>query len=528
MSIRLRFTFLYNVILAITLAIFGFSLYSIQATSTLEALKKEIIRSSDTLGKSVLHTVTDKNPVQNTTDAGNPPVNSDESIAPSIPESAGGVVPPPASQNLENSPPPSRPGNPQTQSDYPPPKPFTSFTSDQAFQYLPEREIVRVLDPDGNLIASPYGRKEDALPFNPSTQAELSSGIEFWEEGTVRSQMMLIYNRPIINNGEVQYILQVARPLSERNHSLDLLRNTLILASLCTLVAAFGIGWLFSGITLQPIKRITRTAHTIGEERDFSKRVEYSGPRDEVGLLAETFNSMLSHLQDAYQQVAHSLSQQRDFMADVSHELRTPLTTLRGNLGLLGRIPALPEDEQKDIVNDMVLESDRMIRLVNELLSLAHADTGRKISKERILIAPLIEDCCRQIQNLDEEHKISWKCPKRSAILGDRDAFRQILLILLDNSMKYSSGIIRIEVEQSTEKIRIIVADSGQGIPEEKIPHVFDRFYRVDEESSSKGFGLGLPIARSLVESMQGCIEIQSEPGKGCKVTIDFPAVTGS
>ncbi len=94
--------------------------------------------------------------------------------------------------------------------------------------------------------------------------------------------------------------------------------------------------------------------------------------------------------------------------------------------------------------------------------------------------------------------------------------------------MKYSSGIIRIDVEQSTEKIRIIVADSGQGIPEEKIPHVFDRFYRVDEESSSKGFGLGLPIARSLVESMQGYIEIQSEPGKGCKVTIDFPAITGS
>src|SRR5512133_1975773 len=403
MSIRLRFTLLYNAILAVTLTVFGFSLYSIQANSTLDAIKKELIRSSETLGLSVLRTTTATSDTSNLQNNPAPQNN-------------------PAGQNGQASPKPP--------SNFPPPKPFSSFTTDQAFQFLPEREIVRVLDADGNLIASPYGRKEDALLLSEEALKNLSETKSWWETGLVQNQQMLIYDRAIVSGGDVHYILQVARPLTERNHSLQLLRNTLFLASLLTLVVASGIGWLFSGITLLPIKRITQTARTIGTERDFSKRVDYHGPQDEVGQLASTINSMLSRLQDAYQQVAHSLSQQRGFVADVSHELRTPLTTLRGNLGLLVRNPPIPAEEQKDIINDMVLESDRMIRLVNELLRLAHADAGRSLKKEQFSMAPIVEDCCRQIQLLEETRNITWVCPPELTICGDKDACRQVLLIL--------------------------------------------------------------------------------------------------
>jgi two-component system, OmpR family, sensor kinase len=332
----------------------------------------------------------------------------------------------------------------------------------------------------------------------------------------------LIYDRAIVSGGEVHYILQVARPLTERNHSLQLLSNTLVLASLLTLVVAFGIGWLFSGITLLPINRITQTTKTIGEERNFSKRVEYHGPQDEVGQLASTINSMLSRLQDAYQQVAHSLSQQRDFVADVSHELRTPLTTLRGNLGLLVRNPPIPAEEQKDIINDMVLESDRMIRLVNELLRLAHADAGRSLKQEQFSMTPIVEDCCRQIQSLDETRKISWVCPPELTICADKDAFRQVLLILLDNAMKHSTGKIEITVLPQKERVQVFVKDFGQGISQNKLERVFDRFYRADEETQANGFGLGLPIARSLVEGMGGSIRIDSQIGNGCTITLEF------
>src|SRR5262249_5357174 len=134
------------------------------------------------------------------------------------------------------------------------------------------------------------------------------------------------------------------------------------------------------------------TAQTIGDERDFTRRVLYTGPPDEVGQLASTFNSMLSRLEDAFQKVEHSLQMQRDFVADVSHELRTPLTTLRGNLGLLRR--DLPPEEQADILSDMVAESDRLIRLVNDLLTLARADTGRSLAKETVKVAEVVEETC--------------------------------------------------------------------------------------------------------------------------------------
>ena len=537
MSIRLRFTLLYNAILAVTLAIFGFTLYSIQANSTLDAIKKELVRSSDTLGLSVLRTITNSEnkpyPPEITSNPGNTGETQNPQSGeskPAIPSDPGSDNPQPGSRdpaqadtsNGQNGPGSVTPGGDNHPSNFPPPKPFSTFSTESEFLYLPEREIVRVLDSDGNLVASPYGRREDALPLSDDALSNLTATKGWFETGDVQSQQMLIYDRAIISNGEITYILQVARPLTERNHSLESLRNTLLLASLFTLLAAFGIGWVLSGVTLQPIQRITRTARMIGEKQDFSRRVDYSGPHDEVGELAATTNSMLTHLENAYQKVASSLSQQREFVADVSHELRTPLTTLRGNLGLLVRKPGLPEVEQNDIINDMVMESDRMIRLVNELLRLAHAEAGRSAKKEHIEVAPIIDDCCRQIQTLDQTRNITWSSRADVRILGDPDAFRQVLLILLDNAIKHSSGDVKVFAEKDQLITRVTVEDHGEGIPEEKITRVFDRFYRADEGSSGNGFGLGLPIARSIVEAMDGTIHIESRVGDGCRVIMEF------
>lgn len=537
MSIRLRFTLLYNAILALTLAIFGFSLYSIQANSTLEAIKKELIRSSDTLGVSVLRTITNSKNIPEpldtpSTSGNNGPVRNTQTgvYDPAAPSDAenGNLQPGPrdtsdaGTPNGQNEPGKSTPGGDNPPSNFPPPRPFSTFSTETEFQYLPEREIVRVLDADGNLVASPYGRREDALPLSDEALSQLTANNGWFETGEVQNQLMLIYDRAIISNGEITYILQVARPLTERNHSLDSLRNTLLLASLLTLLVAIGIGWVLSGVTLHPIQRITKTARLIGEKQDFSRRVEYTGPHDEVGELAATTNNMLSHLEGAYQKVASSLTQQREFVADVSHELRTPLTTLRGNLGLLVREPPLPDDEQKDIINDMVMESDRMIRLVNELLRLAHAEAGRALKKEHISIAPLIDDCCRHIQQLDQKRNITWSCRPDVSLSGDPDAFKQVLLILLDNAIKHSTGDVNVSAVSGQNLTRVIVEDTGEGIPEEKLDRVFDRFYKAEEGSSGNGFGLGLPIARSLVEALDGSIHIESRVGDGCRVIMEF------
>jgi len=474
MSIRLRFTLLYNIILAITLLIFGVALYSIQASTIHNAIKKDLLSSSQRIESSLLRA------------------------------SPLGFMPP----GIGSSQPP-------------PPVPFQHFSDEHDLQRLPEREIVRILDSSGNLLVSPLGLEEEALPLSKQGLDALQNGRDWWETANYNNEPILIYSRPISLDAHNNYILQIARPLTESQRSLAALSRTLLIASLVTLLIAFGIGWALAGVTLRPIQLITQTAQRIGSERDLTRRVTYAGPPDEIGQLADTFNSMLHQIEQAYQQVAESLSQQRKFVADVSHELRTPLTTLRGNLGLLRRTPPIPPAEQNDILNDMVEESDRLIRLVNNLLVLARADAQRTLLRAPLAILPVLQDVCRQAQTLAPHRTIKLTSPDLT-ILGDRDAFKQILLILLDNALKYTQGDIHIHAHPAENHVEIKIQDQGPGIPAEKLPHIFDRFYRAEQDTAVSGFGLGLPIAKALVEGQGGSIQLDSQPGQGSCITLHF------
>ncbi len=476
MSIRLRFTLLYTFILALTLTVFGVTLYAIQAQSTLDSLKQDLQMGANKTAEAALR--------------------SDSPAQRPAPPPDGGPKPPVSFDEFSG-------GNPQA---------------------FPEREIARILDFNGNLVASPFGREADELPLSAEGLQTLQSGSDWWQIETVSDEEMLIYSRPVIVDNEVEYIVQMARPLTERNRTLQSLTTTLLSAGSLITLTAFGIGWMFSGVTFAPIHRITQTAQKIGDERDFSRRVEYTGPQDEVGQLASTFNAMLTRLQDSFQKVEHSLEMQRDFVADVSHELRTPLTTLRGNLGLLRRKPL--DEEQTDILNDMVDESDRLIRLVNDLLQLARADAGRNLARESVDVSALLEETIRQARQLDSQRGIRLESASNLKVMGDRDAIKQVLLIALDNALKHSSGDINVTAEQNGSRVEIRVQDFGEGIPSDKLEHVFERFYRGEESASSPGSGLGLSIAKSLVEGMQGFIDIQSEPGKGSVMIIHFQIAT--
>ncbi|MFT3895538.1 MAG: ATP-binding protein [Anaerolineales bacterium] len=472
MSIRLRFTLLYTLILAVTLTFFGVALYTIQAQDTLRSLRQDLNLGANKLAEAALRTD-------------------------------------------------SRPQPPDGQEPHGP-IPFDQFSSDQTFQQFQEREISRILDTNGKLVSSPFGRQDDVLPLSAEGLKTVQSQKDWYETADVSGDEMLIYSRPVIVDGKVVYIVQVARPLTERNRTLQSLATTFIIAGLVVVMVAFGIGWALSGITLQPIHRITQTAQKIGDERDFTQRVTYTGPPDEVGQLASTFNSMLTRLQDAFQKVEHSLQMQRDFVADVSHELRTPLTTLRGNLGLLRRTPPMPKEEQSDILNDMVDESDRLIRLVNDLLSLARADAGRNLAKELLDVSGILEELCRQARQLDLNRNIQLDAIQDLKMLGDKDALKQILLIAVDNALKHSTGDVNISAKRLGKQVEIRVQDFGDGMSPEKLEHVFDRFYRGEDVSTVPGFGLGLSIAKSLTERMGGEIKMDSEVGKGTTVIVKF------
>ncbi len=482
MSIRLRLTVMYSAILALTLLLFGGALYIIQARYTLNALKSDLLRTGEGLGAAVLFRFT------------HPPREERQVL-------------------------------PLQREDAPPPVTFEVFSPEPAFQQLREREIVRVLSAQGALVASPFGVQQDALPLSAEGLQALQALRDWWEIGPGEEGRLLIYSRPVVSDGALVGIVQVARPLAERDRSLAGLGTTLIIAGVITTLAAFGAGWALSGLTLRPIERITQTAQAIGRESDFTRRVDYQGPNDEVGQLATTFNSMLERLQEAYQQVNVALKQQRDFVADVSHELRTPLTTVRGNLALLRRDPPLPAEEQADILADAVEESERLIRLVNGLLVLARADAGQSLRREAVALPTLAAEACRQARRLAPQRELTARLPQDVAVLGDRDALKQVLWILLDNALKYTHGAVDVVVEEAHAGwVELRVQDSGPGLPPAALEHIFDRFYRGDQAQGEAGFGLGLSIARALVEAMGGTICMESDVERGSTVFVRLQA----
>jgi len=382
---------------------------------------------------------------------------------------------------------------------------------------------VQLISLEGQVINRSENLEEVDLPLSDAGWQAVRTGESWAETASVEGERLLIYSTPVVVEGQVTGVVQVARSFADQYQYLGTMRRNLLIGSGAATIIAFGAGWVLSGAVLRPVNRITHTARAIGAERDFGRRVDHTGPNDEIGQLATTFNRMLTQLQAAYQQVERSLQQQRQFVADVSHELRTPLTTIRGNLALLRREPAVGAEEETDILEDMAGESDRLIRLVNDLLALAHAESGRQLQSETVWVKPLVEDVCRQARLLDPERTITCTDMVDVAVAGDRDAFKQVLLILMDNALKHTGGAVAVLTAVLDERATIGIRDSGPGIDPEVLPYVFERFYRGDEARSRPGIGLGLPIARALVEAQNGTISIESQVARGSIITVTLP-----
>lgn len=385
--------------------------------------------------------------------------------------------------------------------------------------------FVQTRTPSGDIIDRTRNLNEFVLPLNADGLRSVQSGEDIVAEMTTEAGRLLVYTRGILSDGDLIAIVQVARSLADHDQALATLRRTLILGLSAITLAAFGIGWLLAGTVLRPINRIAQTARDIGTSRDFSRRVHYIGPPDELGHLTSTFNTMLGELQEAFSQEERALRAQRRFSADASHELRTPLTTVRGNIELLLREPPISESDRVEVITDIMAESERLIRLINGLLVLERTDAEWPVESEDIEIRPVIEEVVRQAQRIDPERVITIDGVQDARIAGNRDAFKQILLILIDNALKYSPADGPIEVSAALERsrVRIRVRDFGPGIDPAFLPHIFERFYRGESVRSGEGTGLGLAIARALVESQRGEIAVESQLGRGAVFIVSLP-----
>jgi len=364
------------------------------------------------------------------------------------------------------------------------------------------------------------------LPLSDAGLAAVQGGAKWFETVIVQDEPLLVYSQRFNRTDSTTGIVQTAFPVGQPRQYLATLRLMLLGGSTLAIVAALALGWALAGAALYPIHRITQTAQAIGAERNFGRRVAHHGPKDEVGQLALTFNAMLAELESGYRQIEEALSSQRRFVADASHELRTPLTTVRGNIELLGRTPPVAADERAEILADTTEEVDRLIRLVNQLLVLARADAGQKLRQEPIPVTALVQDVCRQAKLLSASAEIRCDAPADTElmILGDHDALKQVLLILADNAVAHTpAGTPVILAASATDgRVQMSVRDRGPGIAADVLPHIFERFFRGEASRTGGGAGLGLAIAKELVEAQGGAITVESQSGQGSVFTITF------
>ncbi|MFI5283998.1 MAG: sensor histidine kinase [Candidatus Dormibacterales bacterium] len=294
----------------------------------------------------------------------------------------------------------------------------------------------------------------------------------------------------------------------------------LVISAIPALLAALLASWLVAGRALRPLKEMAREAEDVGRKRDFARKLPVPASRDEVALLASSFNQMLGQLRDAF-------DTQRRFVADASHELRTPLTTIQGNAGLLARGPEVSEEVRRAAAADIAEESARMARLVDRLLTLARADSGQTLQLTAVTLNEVVGEVCRQAAAVHPELKLTVNAGE-ALVKGDPDALRQLVWILLDNAYRYARNEIRVLLAVETAWARLTVADDGPGIPAQDRERVFERFYRADSARTGSHAGLGLSIARWLVEQHGGRIVAGESIGGGCAILVDLPLLRSS
>jgi heavy metal sensor kinase len=321
--------------------------------------------------------------------------------------------------------------------------------------------------------------------------------------------------------GETRLIghLQVGRLLDNQVAVMEDLQLILIFTGIAAVCLSLFLGALVINRLLQPLDNMTEAAMRITKADDLSLRLPDTGRRDEIGNLTMVLNRTLERLERLFH------ARQR-FLADVSHELRTPLTTIRGNVDLMRRIGEA-DPEILDVVSD---ELDRMTRLVGDLMLLARADTGGlPIQQLPVDLDTIFLDVFRQVQSIDHEVHISVEEVDQVAVMGDSDRLKQLVLNLVDNAIKYTpeGGKVMMSLSKEDGRANLVVKDTGIGIPAVDLPHIFDRFYRVDKARTRAqgGSGLGLSIAKWIVEAHGGRIEVDSEVGVGTTFSVHLPVL---
>ena len=326
---------------------------------------------------------------------------------------------------------------------------------------------------------------------------------------------------------EVTAILRLGLPLEAAQNAA---RQSLLILLGVTLLIAVGVslfGWILAKNLARPIQVLTRAAKNM-EHGDLGVRVEPSGPY-EMRRLSEAFNKMASRLQA-------NVTELRAFVANASHELRTPLTVVKLRAEALQDGAMEDPDISKRFMGEIEHEVDRLVRMVNDLLDLSRMEAGMDAEQPKLIdMSTLSTEVYETFKIRADRAGVNLECDIESGlppVMGNEDQLMRVFYNLLDNAIKYTSSGGKVELtvkrNQTDGYIRTQVSDNGQGIGPEHLPHVFERFYRVETNPARSGMvrgsGLGLSIAKSIVENHGGVMGVASEVDSGTTLWADLPA----
>jgi len=384
----------------------------------------------------------------------------------------------------------------------------------------PGGDLFQVCDAAGVWLYRSASLENDAVPIHlPATVP--AKGLV--EDRQVAGTSLRFLSRSVTVLGK-PYTIQVAAPTHELVEGLTGFKWVLILLVPVVLLAATAGGWWMSRRALQPVDQVTATARSIGEQ-NLGKRLPVPNTEDELQRLSETLNQMLDRIEGAFHRVTQ-------FTADASHELRTPVALIRTTSEIALR-KHRSDAEYREALDEVHAESVRTTGLIENLLTLARADAGKEtLDRTPVDLASLVLEVSGQAEKLAQQKGITLACQAPEGIApisGDRDTLRRLFFILLDNAVKYTppGGQIQVGINQSPEKVTVEVCDSGGGISQQDLPHIFERFYRSDKSRNrdSGGAGLGLSLAKWIVEAHGGFIEVESAVDSGSTFRVALPKV---
>ncbi len=370
--------------------------------------------------------------------------------------------------------------------------------------------------------SGPFGRE---TPWDLDALAQSRAGRTVYANVMFGGAPYRIISRPFPARGPRRGVVQAAYPLSDIRRALaGMDRALLLLIPLALLGAGVAGAWL-TGRVLARVRRLTVAAGQIGAQ-DLSRRLPVGGG-DEFSELAATFNGLLGRLEDAFGRQARLMAQQRRFTGDASHELKTPLTIIQGNAGLALGEPQT-ETQYRSMLGEIDAAAGTMARLVGDLLLLARSDDGH-LGRTRIelLVREVLEQAAaRGSRSSGPPIRLDIPDPSLS-LAGGEDELVRLFANLLDNAARHTppDGCITVSARREGDAVVIVVADTGEGIAAHHLPHLGERFYRVDESRTRAdgGTGLGLSICRGVVEAHGGEMVFESVLGQGTTVRVTLP-----